>query len=81
MKAILVQSGCHEALEGASKKPWGMSDNQWEEIDLKALSTIHLCLSNEVLREVAKETTCGFVIEVGVILHDKERDRPSITQI
>ena len=34
-----------------------MTNDKWEEIDLKALSAIHLCLSNEVLREVAKETT------------------------
>ena len=59
MKVILVQSGCHKALEGASKKPSGMTDDKWEEIDLKALSAIKLCLSNEVLREVAKETTAA----------------------
>ena len=54
MKAILVQSGCHKALEVASKKPSGLTDNKYEEIDLKALSVIHLCVSNEVLREVTK---------------------------
>ena len=57
MKAILVQSGCHKALAGASKKSSRMTDDQWEKIDLKALSTIQLCFSNDVLREVVKETT------------------------
>lgn len=57
MKAILVQSGCHKALEGVSNKPSGMTVDTWEEIDLKALSAIQLCLSDDVLREVAKETT------------------------
>ena len=57
MKAILVQSGCHKALEGVSKKSSGMPNDKWEEVDLKALSAIQLCLYNEVLRKVAKETT------------------------
>ena len=34
-----------------------MSEAKWEEMDAKALSAIQLCLSNEVLREVVKETT------------------------
>ena len=41
MKAILVQSGCHKALEGASKKPSSMMDDKWEEIEFKALLAIH----------------------------------------
>jgi len=34
-----------------------MTDDQWEELDEKALSSIQLCLSKEVLREVVNETT------------------------
>ena len=34
-----------------------MSEAKWEEMDAKALSAIQLYLSNEVLREVVKETT------------------------
>ena len=59
MKVILIQSGCHNILEGAFKKPSGMTDDKWEERDLKALSAINLCVSNEVLREVSKETTAA----------------------
>ena len=56
MKAILIQNGVHKDLEGEDKKPIGASEAKWEEMDAKALSAIQLCLSNEVLREVVKET-------------------------
>ena len=57
MKAILIQNGVHKALEGEDKKTIGVSEAKWEEMDAKALSAIQLCLSNEILREVVKETT------------------------
>ena len=57
MKAILIQNGVHKALEGEDKKLIGVSEAKWEEMDAKALSAIQLCLLNEVLREVVKETT------------------------
>ena len=57
MKAILIQNRVYKALEGEDKKSIGVSDAKWEEMDAKALSAIQLCLSNEILREVVKETT------------------------
>ncbi|XP_048489759.1 uncharacterized protein LOC125491709 [Beta vulgaris subsp. vulgaris] len=57
IKATLVQSGCHKALKGASKKPSGMTDDQWEEIDLKAFSIIHLWLKLESLNYMTKSVT------------------------
>lgn len=57
MRAILVQNGLSKALLGKEKKPATMTEDQFDEIDEKALSTVQLCLSNEVLREVVKETT------------------------
>ncbi|KAG6499814.1 hypothetical protein ZIOFF_039606 [Zingiber officinale] len=36
-----------------------MTDEQWEELDEKALSAIQLCLTHEVLREVIHETTAA----------------------
>ena len=41
MKAILVQNGYEKALLGKSKKPPRMSIEDFEEMDLKALSMIH----------------------------------------
>lgn len=57
MKAVLVQSGLKKALDGKAKKPESMTDEQWEELDEKALSTNQLCLTKEVLREVIHEET------------------------
>ena len=57
MKEILIQNGVRKALEGEDKKLIGVSDAKWEEMDAKALSAIQLCLSNDVLRKVVKETT------------------------
>ena len=43
-----------------SAKPAGMSNEDWEEMDLKAASTIQLCLPDEVMYNVMdEETTTG----------------------
>lgn len=55
MQAVLIQNGLKKALDGKSKKPATMTDDQWDELNEKALSVIQLCLSREVLREVIKE--------------------------
>uniref|UniRef100_A0A7C9EBU4 Uncharacterized protein n=1 Tax=Opuntia streptacantha TaxID=393608 RepID=A0A7C9EBU4_OPUST len=57
MMAVLTQNGLKKALGGKSKKPESMTDEQWEELDEKALSTIQLCLAPPVLREVLDKTT------------------------
>ena len=36
-----------------------MTDEQWQELDEKALSAIQLCLTKEVLREVIHEETAS----------------------
>lgn len=59
MKAILIQKGFKKALDGKSKKLTSMTNEQWVELDDKALSAFQLCLSNEVLREVGTETTAA----------------------
>ena len=53
-EAILIQNGVHKAREGDEKKPIGLTEAKWEEMDAKALFAIHLCLSNEVFTEVVK---------------------------
>ena len=57
MKAILVQNGVQTTFDGVDKMTQGMTMTKWEEIDLKVLSAVQLYLSNEVLREVVKEST------------------------
>jgi hypothetical protein len=57
MKTILTQSSLHKALLGEDRKPTTMDKDKRTETDEKALSTIQLCLSNEVLREVLDQKT------------------------
>jgi hypothetical protein len=55
-----VQQGLQKALAGKSKKPTTMTEWEWEYLDAKALSTIRLCLSDEVLFNIiGEDTTSG----------------------
>ncbi|PHT49932.1 hypothetical protein CQW23_09679 [Capsicum baccatum] len=47
MLAVLTQNGLKKVLSGKSAKPATTTEEQWEETDEKALSTIQLCLSRE----------------------------------
>lgn len=50
-----TQNRLKKALMEKEKKPASITDVQWDDLDDKALSSIQLCLSKEVLREVASE--------------------------
>ncbi|KAF7802225.1 cytochrome p450 [Senna tora] len=58
VKDVLIQSGLHKALEGkvsskdSEKSESSMSDGDWEELDLRAASTIRLSLAKNVLANV-----------------------------
>ena len=56
MRVVLVQQGVSKALKGKDKMPESMSVDEKEEM---ALTSIQLCLSNEVLWEVAHEKTAA----------------------
>ena len=53
MKDMLVQHGLVRALTG--KQPEKTSDDDWEELQMKVVSTIRLCLADEVLYQVMEE--------------------------
>lgn len=57
MMAILTQYGLKKALGDKAKKSASMTDEQWEELDEKALSAIQLCLAAHVLLEVLEKAT------------------------
>ena len=57
MKAFLTQNGLQKAILGKDKLPEKLSEEQKLDLDEKALATIQLCLSNEVLCEVIHEKT------------------------
>jgi len=47
-----VQHGLHKTLQGKSSKHAGMLEEDWEEMDLKTIRTIQLCLAEEVMYNV-----------------------------
>ena len=55
-----MQQGLQKALARKSKKLTSMIDGDWEDVDGRALSTIRLCLVDEVLFNIVEEktTTC-----------------------
>nr|GEV94970.1 retrovirus-related Pol polyprotein from transposon TNT 1-94 [Tanacetum cinerariifolium] len=57
MQVVLTHHGYKKALRGIAHKPQSMSDEDWLELDKKALATIQNFLTHEVLREVIHETT------------------------
>ena len=71
-KALLVQQGLHKILQEKSAKLAGTSNKDWEEIDLKAASTIHLYLANEVMYNAMDERdSYGIVVKVRDIIYDE----------
>jgi hypothetical protein len=57
---LLVQQGLQKALAGKLKKPTTMTNEEWEDLDVKCLSTIRLCLADDVLFNIiGEDTTSG----------------------
>jgi hypothetical protein len=57
-----------KAFYGKTKKPEKMIDNEWEELDMKAVSTIRLLLADEVMYDVMEENST-----VGIWLNLEKR--------
>ena len=55
MRVVLVHNKCVEALKGA-RMPESLSDEENASLNERAVNVITLCLGDNVLREVAKET-------------------------
>ena len=56
MHDLLVQHGVAKALLGKSKQPYNITDNEWAEMDERAISVIRLCLADDVLFNIVSET-------------------------
>ena len=59
IRAVLVQQGLLKALNGKQALPESMSDEDKDDLLERAHSAIQLSLSDEVLREVAEETSAA----------------------
>lgn len=56
VKYIMVEQGLIKVLFDKEKKPATMFDDDWEELEIKAMSTIHLCLTLKVKYNVLNKT-------------------------
>jgi hypothetical protein len=62
MHDLLVQQGVVKALLGKSKQPATITDEDWDEMDARALSAIRLCLADDVLFNIVQrrqQSVCG----------------------
>ncbi|KAG8486247.1 hypothetical protein CXB51_019546 [Gossypium anomalum] len=59
MQAVLAQMDLEGALLGIDKMPPTLTDEQKKRKDRKALTQLHLHLSNEILQDVMKENTAA----------------------
>ena len=57
MRDLLVQQGLQKSLASKSKKPTAMTEWEWEDLNVKALSTICLCVADDVLFNIVGEDT------------------------
>ncbi len=55
MRFLLVKQDLALAIEGKSKKPSTMSNEDWEKMDEKAMASIFLSLAKNVLVNVSNE--------------------------
>ncbi|KAG8485819.1 hypothetical protein CXB51_019218 [Gossypium anomalum] len=59
MQAVLVQMDLEDALLGIDEMPSTLTDEEKKRKDQKALTQLHLHLSNEILQDVMKEKTAA----------------------
>ncbi|KAG8473572.1 hypothetical protein CXB51_035820 [Gossypium anomalum] len=59
MQAVLTQMDLEDALLGIDKMPSTLTDEEKKRKDRKALTQLHLHLSNEILQDVMKEKTAA----------------------
>ncbi|KAG8481596.1 hypothetical protein CXB51_026522 [Gossypium anomalum] len=59
MQAVLAQMDLEDALLGIDKMPSTLTDEEKKRKDRKALTQLHLHLSNEILQDVMKEKTAA----------------------
>ena len=57
MYDLLVQQGVVKVLLGKSKQPYTMTDDEWSDLDERALSGIRLCSADDVLFNIMSEKT------------------------
>ena len=68
LKTLLAKEGLLKILHGKGSKPHGMTDADWEDIDVEAASTIGLCLVDEVIYNVMDEiSAAGLLVKLEIV--------------
>ncbi|KAG8475695.1 hypothetical protein CXB51_032441 [Gossypium anomalum] len=72
MQAVIAQMDLEDALLGMDKMPLTLTDEEKKHKDRKALTQLHLHLSNEILQDVMKEKTRLYAhrLEEGASVHE-----------
>ena len=73
VKDLLVQQGSVKALYGKAKKPETMTDDEWEELNMKAVSTIRLCLANKLRYDVMDDVS---IVAIWLKLESRYMSKP-----
>jgi len=63
VRDLLVQQGLHKVLDEENKKPYSMTTSDWEDLGAQALSTIMLCMADEVLFNIVEESAMASLCE------------------
>ena len=71
MEDYFYQKDLYLPLGGKTKIPTGMTDEEWNLLDRKALGTIRLCLAASVAFNISKETTTEGLIKALEKLYEK----------
>jgi hypothetical protein len=72
MHDLLVQQGMVKVLLGKAKKPATITDEDWDEIDARELSAIHMCLVDDVtIQHCCGEDNSQFMDEAGKLVYDE----------
>ena len=61
VKDLLVQRSLVKTLYGKAKKLETMMDDEWEELDMKAIITIRLCLADELMYDVIDDMSTAAI--------------------
>ena len=71
MEDYLYQKDLWQPLEGKTKKPIAMSDEDWDILDRKALGTIRLCLAQSMTFNITKVKMTKELMETLARLYEK----------
>ncbi|KAM1190803.1 hypothetical protein ACFX1X_011613 [Malus domestica] len=55
VKDVLTQQGLARALKGKDGKPKEMTDDQWDELESRCVSTIQHCIADNIINNVMDE--------------------------